>query len=97
MAKEFTQKEGIDYEEIFSLVAMLYSIRVILSIVVRLDYKIWQMDVKTFFLNENLEEDMSRPDQTKTRPRKQTTHMRKKLNKTNKKWQYTVIYIRVRK
>ena len=44
VAKGFTHKEGIDYEETFSPVAMLKSIRILLSIVVCLDYKIQQMD-----------------------------------------------------
>ena len=51
VAKGYTQKECIDYEETFSLVAMLKSICILLYIVVHLDYKIWQMDVKTVFLN----------------------------------------------
>ena len=46
----------MDYEETFSPVAMLKSIRVLLSIVTFYDYEIWQMDVKTSFLNGNLEE-----------------------------------------
>ena len=58
MAKGFTKKEGIDYEETFSPVAMLKSIRILLSIAVCLDNEIWQMDVKTTFLNGNLEEDI---------------------------------------
>ena len=56
VAKGYTQKEGIDYEETFSPVAMLKSIRILLSIAAHLDYEIWQMDVKTAFLNGNLEE-----------------------------------------
>ena len=58
VAKGFTQKEGIDYEETFSPVAMLQSIRILLSIATCLDYEIWQMDLKTAFLNGNLEEDI---------------------------------------
>ena len=58
VAKGYTQKEGIDYEETFSPVAMLKSIRILLSIVAHLDYEIWQMDVKTAFLNGHLEEDI---------------------------------------
>ena len=58
MAKWYTQKEGIDYEETFSPVAMLKSIRILLSIVVYYDYEIWQMDVKTAFINSNLEEEI---------------------------------------
>ncbi|KAL5559956.1 hypothetical protein UlMin_036167 [Ulmus minor] len=56
VAKGYTQKEGIDYEETFSPVAMLKSIRILLSIAAHLDYEIWQMDVKTAFLNGRLEE-----------------------------------------
>ena len=64
VAKGYAQKEGIDYEETFSLVAMLKSIRILLSIAAHLDYEIWQMDVKTAFLNGHLEEDiyMMQPD-----------------------------------
>ena len=54
--KGFTQKEGIDYEETFSPVAMLKSIRILLSIAAHFNYEIWQMDVKTAFLNGHLEE-----------------------------------------
>ena len=58
VAKGYTQKEGIDYEETFSLVAMLKSIRILLSITAHYDYEIWQMDVKTAFFNGNLEEEI---------------------------------------
>ena len=58
VAKGHTQKEDIDYEENFSLVAMLKSIRILLSIAAHYDYEIWQMDVKTAFLNGNLEEEI---------------------------------------
>ena len=57
-AKGYTKKEGIDYEETFSLVAMLKSIRILLSIATHYDYEIWKMDVKTAFLNGNLEEEI---------------------------------------
>ena len=50
MAKGYIQKEGVDCEETFSPVAMLKSIRTILSIAAYYDYEIWQMDVKTAFL-----------------------------------------------
>ena len=58
MAKWYTQKEGIDYDETFSPVAMLKSIRILLSISAHYDYEIWQMDVKIAFLNGNLEEEI---------------------------------------
>ena len=58
VTKGYTQREDIDYVETFSPVAMLKSIRILLSIVACLDFEIWQMDVKTVFLNGNLEEDI---------------------------------------
>src|SRR5215813_721669 len=56
VAKGYTQKEGVDYKETFSPVAMLMSTRTLLSITAYYDYEIWQMDVKTAFLNGNLDE-----------------------------------------
>src|SRR4051812_37375628 len=58
VAKGFRQVQGIDYNETFSLVSMLKSVRIILAIAAFFDYEIWQMDVKTTFLNGNLEEDV---------------------------------------
>ena len=58
MAKGFRQKHGIDYDETFSPVAMLKSIRILLAIAAYYDYEIWQMDVKTAFLNRYLEEEV---------------------------------------
>ena len=56
VAKGFKQTHGIDYDETYSPVAMLKSIRILLAIAAYYDYEIWQMDVKTAFLNGNLEE-----------------------------------------
>src|SRR6185436_16452957 len=58
VAKGFRQVQGVDYDETFSPVAMLKSIRIILAIAAYFDYEIWQMDVITAFLNGNLTEDM---------------------------------------
>jgi hypothetical protein len=53
--KTFVAKTGTFYGETFSLVAMLKSIRVLLAIAAYFDYEIWQMDVKTAFLNGKIE------------------------------------------
>jgi len=41
IAKDFRQVQGIDYDETFSLVAMLKSIRIILVIAAYFDYEVW--------------------------------------------------------
>ena len=56
--KGYTQMEGIDYEETCSTVPMHKSIKILLSITACLDFKIWHIDVKTAFLNGNLDEDI---------------------------------------
>ena len=56
VTKGFWQVQGVDYDEIFSLVAMLKSVRIMLKIATF--YEIWQMDVKTAFLNGFLKEEL---------------------------------------
>ena len=58
VAKGFRQVHGIDYDETFSPVAMLKSIRILLAVAAYYDYEIWQMDVKTAFFNGYLDEDI---------------------------------------
>jgi hypothetical protein len=58
VSKGFTQTQGVDYEETFSPIAMIKSIRILLAIVAYYDYEIWQMGVKTTFLNGHLAEDV---------------------------------------
>ncbi|GJY39534.1 retrotransposon protein, putative, ty1-copia subclass [Tanacetum coccineum] len=57
--KGFTQTPGIDYEETFSYVADIRAIRILIAIVAFYDYEIWQMDVKTAFLNGYLNEEQA--------------------------------------
>ena len=58
VAKGFRQIQGVDYDETFSPVAMLKSVRIMLAIAAFFDYEIWQMDVKTAFLNGHIEEEL---------------------------------------
>ncbi|GJZ59636.1 retrotransposon protein, putative, ty1-copia subclass [Tanacetum coccineum] len=58
VAKGYTQLYGVDYEETFSPVAIIRAIRIFISIAAYYDYEIWQMDVKTAFLNGYLDEDI---------------------------------------
>ncbi|GKC83853.1 retrotransposon protein, putative, ty1-copia subclass [Tanacetum coccineum] len=58
VVKGYTQLYGVDYEETFSPVADIRAIRILISIAAFYDYEIWQMDVKTAFLNGYLDEDI---------------------------------------
>ena len=58
MAKGFTQREEIDYNETFSLVSCKDSFRIIMALVAYYDLELHQMDVKTAFLNEDLDENV---------------------------------------
>ena len=58
VVKGFAQKKGIDFDEIFSPVVKMTSVRNILSLVVIEYLHIEQLDVKTTFLHGDLEEDI---------------------------------------
>ena len=54
--KGFSQKKGIDFEEIFSSAVKMSSIRIVLGLAASLNLEIEQFDVKTAFLHGDLEE-----------------------------------------
>nr|GEX25027.1 protein TORNADO 1 [Tanacetum cinerariifolium] len=58
VVKGYTQTLWIDYEETFSPVADIRAIRILIAIVAYYNYEIWQMDVKTAFLDGYLNEEV---------------------------------------
>nr|GEX50963.1 hypothetical protein [Tanacetum cinerariifolium] len=58
VARGYRQEEGIDFEESFALVARLDAIRIFLSFTAHKNMVVYQMDVKTVFLNGNLQEEV---------------------------------------
>ena len=63
VAKGHAQKEGIDYNEVFSLVVKHSSICILLALVAQFDLELVQLDMKTAFLHGDLEKEifMSQP------------------------------------
>ncbi|KAK4369217.1 hypothetical protein RND71_013009 [Anisodus tanguticus] len=64
VAKSFSQKEKIDYQETFSPVSTKDAFRIIMTLMAHFDIELHPMNVKTFFLNRNLFEEiyMKQPD-----------------------------------
>ena len=58
VAQGYIQVEGIDFDETFSPVVRLESIRILLAIASHLNFKLYQMNVKSAFLNEMLQEEV---------------------------------------
>ncbi|GKC24253.1 retrovirus-related pol polyprotein from transposon TNT 1-94 [Tanacetum coccineum] len=58
VAQGYNQQEGIDYDETYAPVARLESIRILLAYAFALDFKLYQMDVKSVFLNGFINEDV---------------------------------------
>ena len=75
VARGFSQKEGVDYEETFALVARNTSIRAIMVVATKMGWKLHQMDINTVFLNGVVEEKVyvEKPQGFETHDRK--THL----------------------
>ncbi|GJZ39949.1 retrovirus-related pol polyprotein from transposon TNT 1-94 [Tanacetum coccineum] len=58
VAQGYNQQEGIDYDETYTPVARLESIRILLAYACALDFKLFQMDVKSAFLNGFINEEV---------------------------------------
>ncbi|GKA01323.1 retrovirus-related pol polyprotein from transposon TNT 1-94 [Tanacetum coccineum] len=64
LTKGYAQEEGIDFDESFAPVARLEAVRIFIAYVAHKSFKIYQMDVKTAFLNGPLKEEVyvAQPD-----------------------------------
>ena len=58
VAKGYSQQEGIDYDETYAPVARLEAIKMFLAFAAHSNFKVYQMDVKSAFLNGELEEEV---------------------------------------
>jgi hypothetical protein len=58
VAKDYSQVEGLDFDETFAPVARLESIRMLLTYATHHGFKLYQMDVKSTFLNGSIKEEV---------------------------------------
>lgn len=58
VAKGYSQQPGIDFNETFSPVVRMETIRVVLALAAQLELQVFQLDVKSAFLNGELEEEV---------------------------------------
>jgi hypothetical protein len=58
VAKGYSQVEGLDFEETFALIARLESICILLAYATHHDFKLYQIDVKSAFLNGPIKEEV---------------------------------------
>ena len=58
LVQGYNQDEGIDYEETFTPVARIEAIRILIAFDALMEFKLYQMDVKSAFLNGYLKEEV---------------------------------------
>jgi hypothetical protein len=58
VAKGYVQEQGVDFEEVFAPVARMESVRLIIALAAQESWKLHHMDVKSAFLNGELEEEV---------------------------------------
>ncbi|WVZ50368.1 hypothetical protein U9M48_001626 [Paspalum notatum var. saurae] len=58
VVKGYAQRQGIDYDEVFAPVARMEAVRLLLALAVQEGWQVHHMDVKTVFLNGDLQEEV---------------------------------------
>jgi hypothetical protein len=58
VAKGYVQEQGVDFEEVFASVARMESVRLLMALAAQESWKLDHMDVKSAFLNGELEEEV---------------------------------------
>ena len=58
MSQGYTQEEGVDYDKTFVPIAQIKAIRILLAFACYMDFKLYQIDVKSAFLNGTIKEEV---------------------------------------
>jgi hypothetical protein len=58
VAKEYAQREGVDYDEVFAPVARIETVRLLIAVAAKRGWQVHHMDVKLAFLNGDLLEEV---------------------------------------